>query len=57
MKEAVAICESVKDYETRTILEKLIEDTEMDHTWWLEKQLGLIDKVGLQNYLQSQMSS
>ncbi len=34
---------------------KLLDDTEMDHTWWLEKQLGLIDKIGLQNYLQSQM--
>ena len=27
----------------------------MDHAYWLEKQLGLIDKIGLQNYLQSQM--
>jgi len=27
----------------------------MDHAYWLEKQLGLIEKVGLQNYIQSQM--
>lgn len=55
LKDAIALCESVKDYQTREILEKLLEDTEVDHAWWLEKQLGLIDKVGLQNYLQSQM--
>ena len=50
------MCESEQDYHSREILEKLLEDTEVDHTWWLEKQLGLIGKVGLQNYLQSQMS-
>jgi bacterioferritin len=57
LKEAIAICEGEQDYETREILEKLLEDTEVDHTWWLEKQLGLIQKVGLQNYLQSQLGS
>jgi len=30
----------------------LLEDTEMDHAYWLEKQLGLIDKMGLQNYIE-----
>ena len=54
LKTAIKLCEEVQDYETRTILEKLLEDTEVDHTLWLEKQLGLIEKVGLQNYLQSQ---
>ena len=54
LRTAIKLCEEVQDYETRTILEKLLEDTEVDHTWWLEKQLGLIEKVGLQNYLQSQ---
>ena len=57
LKEAIALCESNKDYQTREILEELLKDTEEDHTYWLEKQLGLIDKVGLQNYLQSQMDS
>ncbi len=57
LKEAISACESERDFETREILEKLLEDTEVDHTWWLEKQLGLIQKVGLQNYIQSQMGS
>ena len=55
LKDAIKLCEEVQDYQTREILNKLLEDTEVDHEWWLEKQLGLIDKVGLQNYLQSQM--
>ncbi|WAK01269.1 bacterioferritin [Methylobacter sp. YRD-M1] len=55
LKEAIAYCESVSDYVTREILEGMLEDTEDDHTHWLEKQLGLIDRIGLQNYLQSQM--
>lgn len=56
LKAAIALCETEKDYQTREILEALLKDTEEDHTYWLEQQLGLIDKVGLQNYLQSQMS-
>jgi bacterioferritin len=55
LKEVIAQCESVQDYETREILEELLRDTEEDHTWWLEQQLGLIDKIGLKNYLQSKM--
>ncbi len=56
LKDAIALCEKEKDYQTREILEALLKDTEEDHTYWLEQQLGLIEKVGLQNYLQSQMS-
>ena len=55
LKKAVASCEQAQDYQTREILEAMLADTEEDHTYWLEKQLGLIDKIGLQNYLQSQM--
>lgn len=55
LKDAIALCENENDYVTREVLEQLLEDTEVDHAWWLEKQLGLIEKVGLQNYLQSQM--
>ena len=55
LKEAIALCEQENDYETRRILLQLLEDTEMDHAYWLEQQLGLIDKLGLENYLQAQM--
>lgn len=55
LKTAIACCESASDYETRNILQVLLKDTEEDHTRWLETQLGLIDKIGLPNYLQSQM--
>ena len=55
LKEAINVCELEKDFQTREILEPILADTEEDHAYWLEKQLGLIDKIGLQNYLQSQM--
>jgi len=55
LKEAIVVCETEKDYRSREILEKLLEDTEEDHAYWLEKQLGLINKIGIENYLQSKM--
>ena len=39
---------------TRELLETLLADTEEDHAYWLEQQLGLIEKLGLENYQQSQ---
>ncbi|KJZ15408.1 MAG: bacterioferritin [Marinomonas sp.] len=55
LKETIKICEDVQDYNTREMLEVLLDDTEIDHAYWLEKQLGLIKMLGLPNYLQSQM--
>ncbi|MBO2642383.1 bacterioferritin [Shewanella algae] len=55
LREAITLCEQLKDYQSRELLGQLLEETEDDHMYWLEKQLGLIDKVGLQNYIQSKM--
>ena len=55
LKEVIALCESEKDYVTRDILVVLLDDTERDHAHWLEQQLGLVKRLGLSNYLQSQM--
>ncbi|TVM05429.1 bacterioferritin [Vreelandella aquamarina] len=52
--EAITYCESVKDYVTRDLLRDLLADEEghIDH---IETQLGLIEKIGIQNYLQTHM--
>ena len=55
LKNTIALCETEKDFITREILEKLLDDTEKDHAFWLEQQLGLIKRVGIENYLQAQM--
>jgi bacterioferritin len=57
LKKAMAACEIAQDYVTRDMLKIQLEDTEMDHAYWLEQQLRLIDLVGLANYQQSQMKS
>lgn len=57
LKKAISACEIARDYVTREMLVSQLEDTEMDHAYWLEQQLRLIGFVGLQNYQQSQMST
>ena len=52
---AIAQCEAAEDFVTREMLRVQLDDTEMDHAYFLEKQLRLIQLTGLQNYLQSQM--
>ena len=56
LKDGIAACEAAKDYVSREILEDILEDTE-EHIDWIETQLELIGKVGIQNWLQSQMDT
>ena len=54
IKDGMAHCEAVRDYVSRDLLQGILDDTE-EHIDFLETQIELIDKVGVQNYLQSQM--
>ena len=55
LKQTMALCEQEQDYVTRSMLQKLLDDTENDHAHWLEQQLRQIKLFGLPNYLQSQI--
>jgi bacterioferritin len=54
IKDGIAQCEAARDYVSRDLLQSILDDTE-EHIDFLETQLDLIEKVGLQNYCQSQM--
>jgi bacterioferritin len=54
IKDGIAYCESVRDYVSRDLLQHILDDTE-EHIDFLETQIDLVGKVGLENYLQSQM--
>ena len=54
LREAIAYCESVRDFVSRDILIEILEQEE-SYVDWLETQQSLIESTGLENYLQSQM--
>ena len=56
LRAAIEYCEQVKDYTSRQLCEDILESEE-EHVDWLETQLDLIKRVGLENYQQSKMQS
>ena len=54
LREAIGYCEQVKDFVTRDLFEDILHSEE-EHIDWLETQLQLIEKIGLENYQQSKM--
>lgn len=56
LRTALADCERLGDYVSRELFKNILESEE-DHIDWLETQLDLIQRVGLENYTQSQMGT
>ena len=54
IKDGITIAEQERDYVSRDLLQEILDDTE-EHIDWLETQISLIDRVGLQNFEQSMM--
>tara|TARA_R110002073_G_scaffold9757_4_gene48761 strand:+ start:131 stop:610 length:480 start_codon:yes stop_codon:yes gene_type:complete len=54
LKDAIKYAEEVRDYVSRDIFDAILEDEE-EHVDWLETQLGLIEKMGIQNFIQAQV--
>jgi len=56
LKDAIAYCESIKDYVSRELFANILESEE-EHIDWLETQIGLVQKVGIENYQQAQIKT
>lgn len=54
LRDGIEYCEKVRDFVSRDLLLKIL-DSEEEHVDWLETQLGLIEKIGLQNYQSEKM--
>ena len=54
LRDGIKYCEEVRDYVSRDLLKEILESEE-DHVDWLETELGLIEKIGIQNYLAEKM--
>ena len=54
LREGIQYCEEIKDYVSRDLFNHILESEE-EHIDWLETQLGLIDKMGIENYIQAQI--
>jgi len=54
LRDAIAYCESSRDFVSRDLFSDILESEE-EHVDWLETQLGLIEKVGIENFLQANM--
>ena len=54
LRDAIEYCEQVRDYVSRDLFRNIL-DSEEEHVDWLETQLSLLDKMGIQNYLQAQI--
>lgn len=55
LRQVIDFCEQAGDFVTRDMLVGILRDTEEDHAYWLRQQLELIDRLGLELYLQAQM--
>ncbi len=53
LKAAITYCESRKDFVSRELFDEILKSEE-EHVDWLETQLGLIERMGVENYIQSQ---
>ena len=54
LKDAIVVCEELRDFVSREILEEILDDTE-EHIDWIETQFTRIEQVGLENYLQEHL--